>query len=190
MSNGSGGISFSDPGLEGANPNEGKPGGGSEAGSDQLVFPFWRKPTLSWTIDGRQYAAGRDNGRLHAAVDLLAPFGTKIRAIADGTVVYAPMYFYEGTNEVAIDHGKFGVVRYGEISIVKSVPLRAGQKVEKGEHIAYVGLLNSGASMLHFELYRGTVSGSLTNTGNPPFQRRSDLRNPTKFVNRLYKLTF
>ncbi len=53
------------------------------------------------------------------------------------------------------------------------------------------GLLDGlGWSMLHFELYRGTASGPLTVVGNPPYQRRRDLVNPTKFVEKLLRTSF
>lgn len=82
------------------------------------------------------------------------------------------------------------MVRYGEISIVKAVKLKAGEQVEAGQLIAYVGRLNSGSSMLHLELYSGASKGSLTVRGNPPYQRRKDLMNPTSLIEKLLKITF
>jgi hypothetical protein len=35
--------------------------------------------------------------------------------------------------------------------------------------------------MLHIELYRGTAQGGLT-ANNPPYKRRSDLLDPTPFL--------
>lgn len=163
------------------------------ATTQQLYFPFWNKPALNFRTGARYFGARRSGGRRqHAGVDLIAPFGTKIRAIADGVVVQSPYYFYEGTNALEIRHPGIGVVRYGEISIVKAVKLKAGEQVKAGQLIAYVGRLNSGSSMLHFELYSGasTSKGSLTVRGNPPYQRRKDLMNPTSLIEKLLKITF
>jgi murein DD-endopeptidase MepM/ murein hydrolase activator NlpD len=156
----------------------------------RLFFPLFQPPLASYRGGARYFGAPRSGGRLHAACDLLAPFGTKIRAIADGIVLQAPYYFYEGTNALEVQHPGIGVVRYGEISIVKAVHLRAGDRVEAGDVIAYVGRLDSGSSMLHFELYSGKAQGGLTNRGNPPYQRRRDLINPSSLVDKLYQGTF
>lgn len=196
-----GGIDFVDPGLEGADepekdrdrphrdrPDRDEDRGGSTEGA---VFPLFRKPTADFHTGARYFGASRSSGRLHAAVDLIAPYLSKIRAIADGRVIQAPYYFYMGTNALEVDHGKYGVVRYGEISSAKVIRMSAGQRVKKGEVIAYVGLLDGlGWSMLHFELYKGTRSGPLTVPGNPPYQRRSDLVNPTKFIEKLLRTSF
>lgn len=41
--------------------------------------------------------------------------------------------------------------------------------------------MTSGYSMLHFEMYKGTLNGELT-TGTGPYRRRSDLMDPTPFL--------
>jgi hypothetical protein len=48
--------------------------------------------------------------------------------------------------------------------------------------IAYVGQLQSGSSMLHFEMYSGAGSGRLTVRSNTPYQRRADLIDPTNHL--------
>lgn len=160
------------------------------ARAETLYYPFWHPPQASYKGGARFFGAHRSRGRLHAACDLLAPFGTKIRAIADGVVIQAPYFFYEGTNALEVRHPGIGVVRYGEISIVKKVNLKAGDHVKAGDHIAYVGMLDSGSSMLHFELYSGKATGGLTDRSNPPYQRRRDLLNPSSLVDKLYKASF
>jgi murein DD-endopeptidase MepM/ murein hydrolase activator NlpD len=100
---------------------------------------------------GSERSGGR---RLHAACDLIAPKGTPIRAIEDGVVIEGPKPFYSGTYSLVVRH-QSGVVRYGEID--SSVPdeVRPGAAVKAGQVIAKVGQLESGSSMLHFELYAG-----------------------------------
>lgn len=192
------GIDFVDPGLHGdASKKSNRHGDGGHHGSghtvspEGAVFPLFRHPLADFHTGARYFGAPRSSGRLHAAVDLIAPYLSPIRAIADGHVVQPPYYFYLGTNALEVNHGKYGVVRYGEISSAKVIHLGSGHHVRKGEVIAYVGLLDGlGWSMLHFELYRGTASGPLTVVGNPPYQRRRDLVNPTKFVEKLLRTSF
>ena len=71
----------------------------------------------------------------------------------------------------------------------KVIPHRSGDHVKAGQIIAYVGRLDSGASMLHFELYSGKGSGPLT-VYSGAYMRRWDLVNPTSLVDRLLKHTF
>ena len=148
-----------------------------------MPFPL---PTLSkytYKSGGRVFGAKRANGRLHAGCDLLAPVGTPIYAVADGVVELAsPQEFYHHTKALVVRHGGF-VVRYCEVSgfadgIVKN------KRVAAGDIIAYVGKMLT-SSMLHFELYAGTLGGPLTVRSNKPFQRRADLINPTAFLDRL-----
>jgi murein DD-endopeptidase MepM/ murein hydrolase activator NlpD len=156
----------------------------------KLIYPLPRPPVASYRTGGRHFGATRSGGRRkHAACDLLAPVNTPVRAIADGRVIRASYYFYENTNAIEVHHPGIGVVRYGELSMKKIVPLRAGDRVAVGDLVGYVGLLSYGASMLHFELYSGKASGDLTN-GSSPFQRRSDLLNPSDLIDKLYRLTF
>ena len=159
--------------------------------SDGLIFPLWHKPTASWKDGPRYFGSPRDGGsRKHAGVDLYAPYLSKIRAIADGVIVQPPYWFYDGTNALEVYHPGIGVVRYGEISSGKVIPMKAKQKVKAGEHIAYVGLLDSlHMSMIHFELFGEQAYGQSL-SGGGPFRRNPHLKDPTPLVDKLSKLTF
>jgi murein DD-endopeptidase MepM/ murein hydrolase activator NlpD len=156
------------------------------------IFPLLKPPLANWATGGRSFGSPRP-GRLHAACDCLGNWGDPIRAIADGEVHRGPVFFYQGTNELEIWHPGIGLARYGEISSSSKwvVPLKAGDKVHKGQIIAHVGRNDiSGFSMLHFEFYTGKASGPLTVVSNAPYERRSDLENPTSFLTKLLKSTF
>ena len=145
------------------------------------TFPLSFVPTLSYKKGGRRFGANRDDGkRKHAACDLIAPKGTEIYAVENGKVTYGPYLFYRGTYaiEFRLDSGK--VVRYCEIEKVAS-GVAVGSILTEGTLIAYVGKMYVD-SMLHFELYEGTGSGPLTVRSNPPYQRRSDLIDPTDYL--------
>lgn len=147
-----------------------------------MRFPFNKRPRWSYTSGGRYFGAKRKGGRLHAGCDLLAPEGTAVYAVEEGKIT-AHYPFYSGTDALEVKHKGGFIVRYGEISKLAS-GLKVGSTVKRGQHIAYVGKLNSGSSMLHFELYTGSQSGKLTNRSNKPYQRRSDLIDPTPFLDK------
>jgi murein DD-endopeptidase MepM/ murein hydrolase activator NlpD len=142
-------------------------------------FPLAYRPSPTWKNGGRYFGAPRDNGnRLHAGCDLLGPRGTTIYAIADGTLVRNEYYFYTGTYAVELRHGPY-IVRYGEILGGSYI---GGHSVRRGQPIAKIGRLDSGSSMLHFEMYsNGSSTNSLT-TSSGPYKRRSDLINPSPFL--------
>ena len=149
-----------------------------------LIFPLSFKPAKSYKFGMRAFGANRSNGtRKHAGVDLYAPKGTPVRAMKDGKVI-RDYKFYLGTRALEIDHGNM-VVRYGEISHV-APGVTAGTSVIRGQVVAYVGELvfKSGnkMSMLHLEAYKGTFTGPLTVRAAKPYQRRSDLFDPTTLL--------
>jgi len=146
-----------------------------------LSFPLRKRPVLSYKDEGRQFGAFRSGTRLHAGCDLLATKGTEVLAIDNGTVIQGPYLFYDVVYALEVKHDSGIVVRYGEI--LQSVPLgiSPGARVSRGQVIGYVGLMTSGSSMLHFEIYKGNVNGELT-TGSGPYRRRSDLMDPTSFL--------
>ena len=150
-----------------------------------LRFPLNARPRLSYKTGGRYFGAPRTTStgghRSHAGCDLIVPKGTPIVAVADGEVIRNPYYFYSGTYALEVRHTGGFVVRYGEISTAAQ-GVSAGGSVTRGQVIAFVGKLESGSSMLHFEMYAGTASGALTVRGNPPYQRRSDLLDPTPYL--------
>lgn len=175
------------PGKPAEQPSNSQPDAQPSGG---LIFPLWIKPSASWKDGPRYFGCPRSGGRKHGGCDLYAPFGSKIRAIADGIIVQPPYPFYDGTNALEVYHPGVGVVRYGEISSSKTVPVRSKQKVKAGEHIAYVGLLDSlQMSMIHFELFGEQAYGQSL-SGGGPFRRNPALKDPTPLIDKLYKLTF
>lgn len=88
-------------------------------------------------------------GAFHPGIDIAAPYGTPVRATADGDVLQAHMGAGYG-REVVIDHG-YGVnTVYAHMS---SMAVVAGEQVTRGQVIGYVG--DSGRSTgphLHYEV--------------------------------------
>lgn len=142
-------------------------------------FPMESRPAESYREGMRRFGAGRSGGRKHAGCDLYAPLGTPIFAMDDGVVVQDLYHFYLGTYALEIQHPHF-VARYGEITGRVPGGLRKGAAVRRGQLLGFVGRLNGlDLTMLHLEMYAGSASGPLTVRSNKPFQRRSDLLDPT-----------
>lgn len=154
----------------------------------KFTFPLEKK-IRTYHSGGRRYGSRRSGGkRLHGGCDLTVAKNTRILAMADGVVVKGPYYFYEGTYALEVAHdvvdkkGEKGkiLVRYGEINQRVPKGVKPGAEVGRGDLIATVGRLNSGASMLHLEMYsEGSSRKKLTVVGINKYKRRSDIKDPT-----------
>lgn len=149
------------------------------------LFPLKKKPTASYLQGMQKFGSSRDNGtRIHAASDLYQSQYQPVYAVADGEILVDRAPFYLGTSATEIRHKGGFIVRYGEIASSSLKPLKLGKTVKAGQLIGYIKKVNSRSvtsAMLHFELYKGTASGPLT-TSKGKFQRRSDLLNPTSYL--------
>ena len=91
--------------------------------------------------------------RMHQGIDFAAGYGTPVVAAADGVVVEARRWGGYG-NWVRIRHSDGWETGYAHLSRFGS-GIRAGQRVQQGQLVAYVG--STGASTgphLHYELWR------------------------------------
>ncbi len=159
--------------------------------SPAWTFPTLKRPSVSYKDGMRRFKANRSNGRLHAACDLYRVTGEDALAVTAGTVIRDKYYFYEGTYAIEVKHAGGKVARYGEITGKTAPSIALNKSVRAGQTLGYVGKVNSGCCtpMLHFELYSGTASGSLSQSGNS-FQRRKDLIDPTLLLSGWEKLKF
>jgi murein DD-endopeptidase MepM/ murein hydrolase activator NlpD len=73
--------------------------------------------------------------RPHSGMDIAAPAGSPVRAPADGRVVEAGDYYFNG-NTLFIDHGQGLITMYAHM---KSVNVAVGQEVMRGDIIGTVG---------------------------------------------------
>jgi murein DD-endopeptidase MepM/ murein hydrolase activator NlpD len=112
-------------------------------------------PSL-WPLEGRvasSFGARQDpingEGAFHSGIDIDAPYGTPIRAAADGDVTEASMNAGYG-REIMLDHGHDVITLYGHLSAIEVV---VGQHVIRGQVVGYVG--QSGRATgphLHYEV--------------------------------------
>src|SRR5208282_5768136 len=112
-------------------------------------------PSL-WPVEGRvasSFGERQDpingEGAFHSGIDIDAPYGTPVRAAADGDVTGAATASGYG-KEIVLDHGHDLSTIYGHLSEIAVVP---GQHVTRGQVIGYVG--QSGRATgphLHYEV--------------------------------------
>ncbi|HTX41024.1 MAG TPA: M23 family metallopeptidase [Acidobacteriaceae bacterium] len=113
-------------------------------------------PSL-WPVTGpitssfgeREDPLNTDESEFHTGVDIGASFGAPVRATADGVVATAGMATGYG-REVILDHGNGIETLYAHLS---GFAVTAGQEVQRGQVIGYVGL--SGRTTgpnLHYEV--------------------------------------
>ena len=89
---------------------------------------------------------------MHTGVDLIAPQGDPVFAVADGTVTDVVTSRKGHGNVVEITHAGGYVTRYGHLADVK---VSKGQRVSRGKRIASVGISgNTFAPHLHFEMLK------------------------------------
>ena len=87
----------------------------------------------------------------HSGIDLMAPWGSPIRAAAGGTVVYAGWYFAYG-RIVDIQHSDGLITRYAHMADFAH-GIRPGAPVAEGEIIGRVGATGRAhGAHVHFEV--------------------------------------
>lgn len=165
-----------------------------------LYFPAPKWDGTSILQGAPRFGANRGK-RVHGACDLYAPLESDVVAVAAGIVFEISGPGFAGTTEaISIFHEGIGIIRYGEVVQIPEEYKKINAKVEKGGLvIGKVGkAVKSYPPMLHFELFDGSASGSLTVRDNDieyynndvlkngDYQRRKDLMNPTKFLERLW----
>ncbi len=98
--------------------------------------------------------------RAHEGVDFSAPYGTPVRATADGIVTRVGREDDGYGNVIELRHANGIRTRYGHLSAFAR-GLRAGERVDQGETIGYVGSTGlSTGPHLHYEFL---VNGRPTN---------------------------
>jgi murein DD-endopeptidase MepM/ murein hydrolase activator NlpD len=98
----------------------------------------------------RQHPMGGER-QFHRGIDIAAPYGRSVRAVADGIVTFASRKWGLGKT-VMIRHSDGWSSVYGHLS---RIVVSAGDKVEAGETIGNIGSTGiSTGPHLHFELHK------------------------------------
>jgi murein DD-endopeptidase MepM/ murein hydrolase activator NlpD len=106
----------------------------------------------------RQFSDAR-GGRLHEAIDILAPRNTSVRAVEDGTI--ARLFFSKagGITVYQFDPSRTFCYYYAHLERYAD-GLKEGQTVSKGQVLGYVGTSGNAPKNtphLHFAIFRLTA---------------------------------
>jgi murein DD-endopeptidase MepM/ murein hydrolase activator NlpD len=125
---------------------------GADISCEPLATGPWTLPVSNYTLtSGFGYRVHPISGvmRLHTGMDMAAPTGTPVRALADGIVESAGPSSGYG-NLITIKHANGVETYYGHLSKIEVQP---GQQVSVGELIGQVGSTgNSTGPHLHLEV--------------------------------------
>jgi murein DD-endopeptidase MepM/ murein hydrolase activator NlpD len=136
----------------------GSGGSGSSGGEGSAPVPG--------AVIGAHFGEYGSWSRYHTGIDFRAGHGTPIRAVRAGVVLYAGNSGNWAGNHVAIKHADGMTTMSSHMS---SMAVRAGQSVNAGQVIGYVGQTGRAfGAHLHFELYpAGVKYGDVYKAINP-----------------------
>jgi peptidoglycan LD-endopeptidase LytH len=133
---------------------------------DRAAIELLRSRHLEFPVDDVDPDDLRDTfndtralGRTHEAMDIMAPRGTRIRAVEDGTI--AKLFDSRGGGGLTIyqfDPSQIFAYYYAHLDAY-ATGLREGQRVQRGQTIGYVGSTgnaSSDAPHLHFAIFQLT----------------------------------
>jgi murein DD-endopeptidase MepM/ murein hydrolase activator NlpD len=129
----------------------------ASAKSEELKHLPAARPMEGRIVSGYGYRRDPFHGHIHfhAGIDVVAPVGTKIKAVGDGTVITSG-YTEQGYGlQIEINHGYGYVTKYAHLS---QSNVKVGQKVKRGDVIGLTG--NTGYSTgphLHYEVIKNGV---------------------------------
>lgn len=124
---------------------------GQPLGNYFLRYPL-RFSRISSSFNWARFHPVYQRSRPHLGVDFAAPYGTPVRAVADGVVVEAG-YNRDGGNTVKIKHGSRYSTAYLHLAKIGS-GIKRGATVARGQLIGTVGSTGiSTGPHLHFSLF-------------------------------------
>jgi murein DD-endopeptidase MepM/ murein hydrolase activator NlpD len=137
----------------------------STIGPDPASAPELEDRDLLVPVEGvtkdqlkRDFSDKRDKVRLHEALDILAPRGTPVRAVEEGTVARLFLSKAGGITVYQFDPSKSFCYYYAHLERYAD-GLREGQAVRKGQILGYVGTSGNAPKStphLHFAIFRLT----------------------------------
>lgn len=121
-----------------------------------VIEPKWIRPCPGRITSGYglREAPIKGASKDHKGIDIGAPPGTPVKAVADGTVVHSAFDNTNG-NKIRIEHGKINGKNVASTCIhLNARYVQKGQKVKQGAIIGTVGNTgNSGGPHLHISVY-------------------------------------
>jgi murein DD-endopeptidase MepM/ murein hydrolase activator NlpD len=147
-------------GVESSGSGESDSGGSGGGTSSGGVSP------VPGAVIGAHFGEYGSWSRYHTGIDFRAAYGTPIRAVKSGVVLYAGNSGDWAGNHIAIKHADSKTTMSSHMS---SMAVRAGQTVQAGQVIGRVGETGRAfGAHLHFELYpAGVKYGDVYKAINP-----------------------
>lgn len=125
------------------------PAGRSPVGAADVDVGLWPVAGRVSSAYGQRQHPIRKRSQFHHGIDLAAPAGTPIRAVAAGRVSFSGWAGGYG-NRVDVDHGAGWTTRYAH---AHTRQVQVGQRVQVGDTLATVGSTGlSTGPHLHFEI--------------------------------------
>ncbi len=121
-----------------------------ELGPDLIV------PVDGLTAEGlsNNWGAARSEGRRHQGIDIMAPHGAPVLAVADGEIVRFWNSELGGVSIYQADASGELVFYYAHLS-ARAGNIKEGDRVRQGQVIGYIGQTgNASTPHLHFEMAR------------------------------------
>ena len=145
---------------------DGNSGGGNSGGGNSGGGWGGAASPVPGAVIGAHFGQYGLWSRYHTGLDFRAGYGTPIRAVKSGTVLFAGNSGDWAGNHVAIKHGDGMTTMSSHMS---SMSVSAGQNVGAGQVIGYVGQTGRAfGAHLHFELYpAGVRFGDVYRAINP-----------------------
>jgi lipoprotein NlpD len=109
---------------------------------------------FQWPVYGKVVSRyGKQGTKFNEGIDILAPAGTKVVAIGDGTVVYLAENIEGYGNLIIIKHGSDIMSAYAHL---EHIIVKRNQVVKGGQQLGVVGTAGSAnAPQLHFSVRKG-----------------------------------
>lgn len=127
--------------------------GARVAASTSLIIPVTGVAVSALTDT---WGDPRSEGRTHEGIDILAPLGTPVRAVADGRIVKFFDSVRGGTTIYQFDASERFVYYYAHLNS-RAANVAEGDVLRQGDVIGYVGMTgNAPIPHLHFEIQRLT----------------------------------
>jgi LysM repeat protein len=124
-------------------------------GSNVRGPSVYRGGTFLWPVVGGGNYISQYFHYGHYAIDIAADYGSKVRAAAAGTVIFAGWKNNGGGYQVWIAHGSGLYTTYNHMS---AITVGRGQSVSRGQQVGRIGQSgNATGPHLHFEVWRGMV---------------------------------
>ncbi len=148
-----------------------------------LKAPVAFKYISSGFTTGARYIEAFNISTGHRAVDYAAAYGTPIRAVGEGTVIFSS---YNGAfgNMIKIRHNGTYQTNYGHMS---RFAVRKGNKVKQGDVIGYIGSTGfSTGPHLHYEMEKNGIKVNPLKEVLPPGQAIKE-ENKKRFFSEIKK---